>query len=190
TAAAASAGALDAGTAPPDFGVDDSADFMEPFRCQLPGTSYFIFVAAKTLIMYLHHAKMSAYLLANRKSRSHDSLGNSNSNSNTMPPRPCALPDFSAAPATATAATDDDELFAGAKMPPPELRTLEDIRRMQDRLEVVMTALRLSQRHWMPVDYFSLCATKIRNMSLYGPWAAKDPVSSDPLAEVAAGLNQ
>ncbi|KAJ2733958.1 hypothetical protein IW152_002713 [Coemansia sp. BCRC 34962] len=189
---------------PPDFGDDDSADFMEPFRRQLPGTSYFIFVAAKTLIMYLHHAKMSAYLLARR---------NSSSSSSTAPPlphdvllpsesvsidgdhhvdnaaRPCALPDFAAYAPPGDNDEDNDADFASDLSPPPELRTLADIRRMQDRLEVVMTALRLSQRHWMPVDYFTLCARKIRNMSLYGPWSIEDPVSSDPLAELAAAAN-
>ncbi|KAJ2698230.1 hypothetical protein H4218_003439 [Coemansia sp. IMI 209128] len=181
--------------APPDFGDDDSADFMEPFRRQLPGTSYFIFVAAKTLIMYLHHAKMSAYLLARRNSSTaplpHDVLLPSESVSidgdhADNASRPCALPDFAAYAPPGDNDDDNDADFANDLSPPPELRTLADIRRMQDRLEVVMTALRLSQRHWMPVDYFTLCARKIRNMSLHGPWSIEDPVSSDPLAELAA----
>ncbi|KAJ2260661.1 hypothetical protein GGI01_002841 [Coemansia sp. RSA 376] len=182
-----------ANATPPDFGDDDSADFMEPFRCQLPGTSYYIFVAAKTLIMYLHHAKMSAYVLARRNSSTSalDVLLPSESVSidgdhADNPPRPCALPDFAAYAPQGLPSDDNDAEFANDLSPPPELRTLADIRCMQDRLEVVMTALRLSQRHWMPVDYFTLCARKIRNMSLYGPWSIEDPVSSDPLAELAA----
>ncbi|KAJ2065839.1 hypothetical protein GGI17_000108 [Coemansia sp. S146] len=186
-----------ASAAPPDFGDDDSADSMEPFRCQLPGTSYYIFVAAKALIMYLHHAKMSAYVLARRNSSTAalDALLPSESVSidgdhADNAPRPCALPDFSAyAPQRLPNDDDNDADFANDLSPPPELRTLADIRRMQDRLEVVMTALRLSQRHWMPVDYFTLCARKIRNMSLYGPWSIEDPVSSDPLAELAAAAD-
>ncbi|KAJ2833811.1 hypothetical protein GGI24_000681 [Coemansia furcata] len=185
--------------APPDFADDDDDDddddAMAPFRCQLPGTPYYIFVAAKTLIMYLHHAKMSAYMLARRSSSTAstaDALLPSESVSidgdHVDNPRPCALPDFSAYPPHALPDdNDDDDIdFANHLAPPPELRTLADIRRMQDRLEVVMTALRLSQRYWMPVDYFTLCARKIRSMSLNGPWSIDDPVSSDPLAELAA----
>ncbi|KAJ2744123.1 hypothetical protein GGI20_003230 [Coemansia sp. BCRC 34301] len=183
-----------ANSAPPDFAVDDSADYMDPFRRQLPGTSYYIFVAAKTLIMYLHHAKMSAYVLARRNSCSStasallpsESVSIDGDHHHHHPDtRPCALPDFSAYPPVDNDDADNDAEFANDLSPPPELRTLADIRHMQDRLEVVMTALRLSQRHWMPVDYFTLCARKIRNMSLYGPWSSDDPVSNDPLAELA-----
>ncbi|KAJ2581945.1 hypothetical protein GGH95_001808, partial [Coemansia sp. RSA 1836] len=195
---------------PPDFGDDDAADAMEPFRRQLPGTSYYIFVAAKTLTMYLHHAKMSAYVLARRNSSSSGgssasallllpsesvSIDGDRPDTSAVVPRPCALPDFSAyAPpppllGDASDDADNDADFANDLSPPPELRTLADIRRMQDRLEVVMTALRLAQRHWMPVDYYTLCARKIRNMSLYGPWSAEDPVSSDPLAELAVAAD-
>ncbi|KAJ2749129.1 hypothetical protein IWQ56_007298, partial [Coemansia nantahalensis] len=63
--------------------------------------------------------------------------------------------------------------------PAPQLRALADIRRMQDRLEVVMAALRASQQYWLGVDYYVLCARKLRNMMDYGPWRAEDPVSSD-----------
>ncbi|KAJ2132456.1 hypothetical protein IW136_005090, partial [Coemansia sp. RSA 678] len=69
--------------------------------------------------------------------------------------------------------------------PPPQLRTLSDIRRMQDRLEVVLTALRTSQKFWMGEDYYVLCARKLRNMATYGPWRLEDPVSTDMSAELA-----
>ncbi|KAJ2815404.1 hypothetical protein FBU31_006941 [Coemansia sp. 'formosensis'] len=136
---------------------------------------------------------MSAYVLARRSTTTStaDALLPSESVSidgdHVDNARSCALPDFSAYPPQGLPDDNDDDIdFANHLAPPPELRTLADIRRMQDRLEVVMTALRLSQRYWMPVDYFTLCARKIRSMSLNGPWSIDDPVSSDPLAELAA----
>ncbi|KAJ1717939.1 hypothetical protein LPJ61_007026, partial [Coemansia biformis] len=69
--------------------------------------------------------------------------------------------------------------------PAPRLWMLADIRRMQDRFEGAMTALRTSQKYWMSVDYFALCAHKPRNMMDYGSCRAEDPVSSDISAELA-----
>ncbi|KAJ2471033.1 hypothetical protein GGI02_002543 [Coemansia sp. RSA 2322] len=131
--------------APPSESDDDAPldllPTMEPFRRQMPGSAYFIFVAAKTLIMYLHHAHQSAH---------------------ARPP-PCKS---SVSDADADALSDDD--FADLA-PPPELRSPADVRRMQDRLEILMNALRLAQRYWMPVDYYTLCARKLRNMALTWP---------------------
>ncbi|KAJ1668281.1 hypothetical protein IW140_000415 [Coemansia sp. RSA 1813] len=183
-----------------DFESTDDSDAdevaMDPFRRQQVGTSYFIFLAAKTMIMYLHHAKMSAYILARRKTTAGSESGDS-----VLPSSSISVEDDSAAAEYAAAGyaregsagvqerqSEADALlmpeFTEDLQPPPQLKTLSDIRRMQDRLEVVMTALRHSQKYWMGVDYFELCARKLRNMSVYGPWRAADPVSSDISAEL------
>ncbi|KAJ1886161.1 hypothetical protein LPJ66_009766 [Kickxella alabastrina] len=164
---------------------------------QLPDTSYFMFLAAKTMIMYLHHSKMSAYILARRKK-----TGGSESGDFILPSSSISVQNEAeaAAGAAGTAGADNDGADIGGDpsadtsllpdftddlSPAPQLRTLADVRRMQDRLEIVMTALRLSQKHWMKVDYFVLCARKLRNMSVYGPWRGEDPVSTDVSAELA-----
>ncbi|KAJ2818427.1 hypothetical protein IWW50_005827 [Coemansia erecta] len=150
----------------------DGDALMDPFRMQFGGTSYFLFLAAKTLIMYVHHAKMSAYILARRKTAANgDEILPSSSvsvnNDALSESEAMLLPEF----------VED-------LSPPPQLRTLSDIRRMQDRLEVVLTALRMSQKFWMGVDYYVLCARKLRNMATYGPWRSEDPVSADMSAEL------
>ncbi|KAJ1817860.1 hypothetical protein LPJ75_001607 [Coemansia sp. RSA 2598] len=191
-----------------DDDADDSETAMDPFRMQLAGTSYFVFLAAKTMIMYLHHAKMSAYILARRKN-----TGSSDSGDGILPSSSVSV-DNDAAARSEQEADVDMEADAGAGAgtgagagagaggdpgadamlvpdfledlsPAPQLRTLSDIRQMQDRLEVVMTALRASQKYWMSVDYYVLCARKLRNMAVYGPWRTEDPVSTDISAELA-----
>ncbi|KAJ1786285.1 hypothetical protein LPJ59_005963, partial [Coemansia sp. RSA 2399] len=160
---------------------DDAA--MDPFRRQQVGTSYFIFLAAKTMIMYLHHAKMSAYILARRK----PTAGSESGDSVLLPSSSISVDNDGMAAADPGVAyaregsvgaqerrSDADALlmpdFTEDLQPPPQLKTLSNIRRMQDRVEVVMTALRHSQKFWMGVDYYELCARKLRNMSVYGPW--------------------
>ncbi|KAJ2609391.1 hypothetical protein H4S08_004069 [Coemansia sp. RSA 1365] len=137
---------------------------LDPFHMEFTSTPYFLFLAAKTLIMYIHHAKMSAYILARRKPEAGSSRTGDRSNAEKMHDV-ALLPDF----------VED-------LSPPLQLRTLVDIRRMQDRLEVVLTALRKSQKFWMGVDYYVLCARKLRKMAEYGPWRAEDPVSTDSTA--------
>ncbi|KAJ2856370.1 hypothetical protein J3B02_001639, partial [Coemansia erecta] len=189
---------------------DDSEAVMDPFRMQLAGTPYFIFLAAKTMIMYLHHAKMSAYILARRKN-----TGSSDNGDGILPSSSVSVDndlaiggeqgaDTDADAVTGTGVTGADGAASGAAAggdpgadamlvpdfledlsPAPQLRTLTDIRQMQDRLEVVMTALRASQKYWMSVDYYMLCARKLRNMAVYGPWSTEDPVSTDISAELA-----
>ncbi|KAJ2522169.1 hypothetical protein H4217_000941 [Coemansia sp. RSA 1939] len=183
-----------------DTDTDNAADAcvdaaMDPFRRQLVNTPYFIFLAAKTMIMYLHHAKMSAYILAHRKQTAGSDSGDSAFPGSSMPTDAMAFADSGTGgvregsvgtqehPSCADALLMPD--FTEDLQPPPQLKTLNDIRRMQDRLEVVMTALRHSQKYWMGVDYFVLCSRKLRNMSVYGPWRTADPVSSDMTAELA-----
>ncbi|KAJ2397772.1 hypothetical protein GGI23_003421, partial [Coemansia sp. RSA 2559] len=125
---------------------DDAA--MDPFRRQQVGTSYFIFLAAKTMIMYLHHAKMSAYILARRKptaeSESSDSILRRTSISVDNESMAAADPDTAYAREGSVGAqerqSDADALlmpdFTEDLQPPPQLKTLSDIRRMQDRVEV------------------------------------------------------
>ncbi|KAJ2224731.1 hypothetical protein IWW45_008024, partial [Coemansia sp. RSA 485] len=181
---------------------DDGETAMDPFRMQLAGTSYFLFLAAKTMIMYLHHAKMSAYILARRKN-----TGASDNGDGILPSSSVSVDNDPAASGEQEAGEDaraESGAEAGAGgggdpgadamlvpdfledlSPAPQPRTLADIRQMQDRLEVVMTALRASQKYWMSVDYFVLCARKLRNMAVYGPWRAEDPISTDISAELA-----
>ncbi|KAJ1942141.1 hypothetical protein EC988_006572, partial [Linderina pennispora] len=169
-----------------DDNMDPDEAAMDPFRMQLASTPYFIFLAAKTMIMYLHHAKMSAFILARKKANPAAASVASSSEAGEPIRR------------ASTASTDEftlqHDLQAEAMLlpefmedlsPPPALKTLGEIRRMQDRLEIVLTALRQSQKYWMSVDYFVLCSRKLRNMSNYGPWANEDPVSTDISAELA-----
>ncbi|KAJ1961933.1 hypothetical protein GGI12_002962 [Dipsacomyces acuminosporus] len=163
-------------------GVDDGEEecsLLDPFRVQFTGTSYFIFFAAKAMIMYLHHAKMSAYILAKQKTAGSES-------GDTILPSSSVSVD---ADHNQQQEHGIDTMLLPDSVedlsPPPQLKTLSDIRRMQDRLEIVMTALRRSQKYWMTVDYYLLCCRKIRSMSSYGPWKTEDPVSSDISAELA-----
>ncbi|KAJ2723449.1 hypothetical protein GGI07_002652 [Coemansia sp. Benny D115] len=162
-------------------GMDGEMD-MDPFRMQLAGTSYFVFLAAKTMIMYLHHAKMSAYILARRKN-----TGGTSENGDGILPSSSVSVDNESSEYLNGVGGDAMLVpdFVEDLSPAPQLRTLTDIRRMQDRLEIVMTALRSSQKYWMGVDYYVLCARKLRNMSVYGPWRNEDPVSTDISAELA-----
>ncbi|KAJ1868208.1 hypothetical protein LPJ78_000337 [Coemansia sp. RSA 989] len=170
----------DSGEVDFESGDETEADaLMDPFRMQFVGTSYYLFLAAKALIMYIHHAKMSAHILARRKPAA---LSNDGSDD--------ILPSSSVSVSNDNAAEHAQDMmllpdFVEDLSPPPQLRTLADIRRMQDRLEVVLAALRTSQKYWMSVDYFVLCARKLRNMAEYGPWRTEDPVSTDISAELA-----
>ncbi|KAJ2779448.1 hypothetical protein H4R18_003999 [Coemansia javaensis] len=178
-----------------DFGSSDEADepgaagaAADPFRMQLAGTAYYLFLAAKTLIMYIHHAKMSAYVLARRGAGAGgggggDTAGDAGSSSSGGGDDGI-LPSSSVS-VGAGAHERAGPGMAGDLSPPTQLRTLADVRRMQDRLEVVMAALRAAQRFWMGVDYYVLCARKLRNAAAFGPWCANDPVSSDAAAELA-----
>ncbi|KAJ2844874.1 hypothetical protein IWW36_005013 [Coemansia brasiliensis] len=175
----------DSGEVDFESGDETEADtLMDPFRMQFVGTSYYLFLAAKALIMYIHHAKMSAHILARRKPTA---LSNDGSD-DILPSSSISVSNDSAAATAAAEHAQDTMLlpdFVEDLSPPPQLRTLADIRRMQDRLEVVLTALRTSQKYWMSVDYFVLCARKLRNMAEYGPWRTEDPVSTDISAELA-----
>ncbi|KAJ1734999.1 hypothetical protein LPJ61_000786 [Coemansia biformis] len=167
----------------------EAAKAADPFRRQLTGTSYYLFLAAKTLIMYIHQAKMSAYLLARRSPDAKPAVGGgSGSGGGDGEGGDAILPSSSVSVENGADSTRAQQMLAPDFIedlsPAPQLRTLADIRRMQDRLEVVMTALRTSQKYWTSVDYFALCARKLRNMMDYGPWRAEDPVSSD----ISAGL--
>ncbi|KAJ1849141.1 hypothetical protein LPJ70_000641 [Coemansia sp. RSA 2708] len=177
-----------------DFESDDESETdapMDPFRMQFNGTSYFMFLAAKTLIMYLHHAKMSAYILARRR----PGANGSECSDDILPSSSVSVNNDRQSEAAAAGSEDAERAqetmllpeFVEDLSPPPQLRTLADIRRMQDRLEVVLTALRTSQKYWMGVDYFVLCARKLRNMAIYGPWRTEDPVSTDISSELANG---
>ncbi|KAJ2769191.1 hypothetical protein IWQ56_002648, partial [Coemansia nantahalensis] len=131
-----------------DYGSADEADrpAADPFRRQLTGTAYFLFLAAKTLIMYIHQAKMSAYILARRNSDAAPAAGlgaggaSSDSGGDGILPSSSASVENGADSAHAQAMLGLD--FAEDLSPAPQLRALADIRRMQDRLEVVMAALR------------------------------------------------
>ncbi|KAJ2167381.1 hypothetical protein EV180_001524, partial [Coemansia sp. RSA 518] len=157
----------------------DSEALMDPFRMQFSGTAYYLFLAAKTLIMYVHHAKMSAYILARRKPAAN---GSSESGDDILPSSSISAHNDALLESAGGADTDRAQEpmlvpeFVEDLSPPPQLRTLSDIRRMQDRLEVVLTALRTSQKFWMGEDYYVLCARKLRNMATYGPWRLEDPV--------------
>ncbi|KAJ2698934.1 hypothetical protein H4R19_005561, partial [Coemansia spiralis] len=170
-----------------DYESADEADppAADPFRMQLTGTAYFLFLAAKTLIMYIHHAKMSAFVLARRSPGPKPVAGpgagggssrSSDSGDGILPSSSVSVND-GADGAHAQAVLEPD--FVEDLSPPPQLRTLADIRRMQDRLEVTMAALRAAQKYWVGVDYYVLCARKLRNMMDYGPWRGEDPVSSE-----------
>ncbi|KAI9505058.1 hypothetical protein BX070DRAFT_221381 [Coemansia spiralis] len=152
---------------------------MDPFRMQLSNTSYFLFLAAKTMIMYLHHAKMSAYILARRKVAGNSENGDIE-NESIDSAAAAAMSSAATAAAEGGHSSNDTENpkdLAGAReqfgaenmlmpdftedlSPPPQLKTLTDIRRMQDRLEV---------KYWMG----------LRNMSVYGPWRYEDPLVNE-----------
>ncbi|KAJ2080194.1 hypothetical protein H4R24_003243 [Coemansia sp. RSA 988] len=164
-------GLTEAGEVDFESAEEEAGDYpvSDPFRMEFTSTPYFLFLAAKTLIMYVHHAKMSAYLLARRKPAAGSSSAGEGAEAEQMQDA-ALLPEF----------VED-------LSPPLQLRTLADIRRMQDRLEVVLTALRRSQKFWMGVDYYVLCARKLRKMVEYGPWRAEDPVSTDSIGAELVG---
>ncbi|KAJ2157443.1 hypothetical protein GGF46_004504 [Coemansia sp. RSA 552] len=163
-----------------DFGPGDQDSGPDPFRMQLTNTPYFLFLAAKALIMYTHQAKMSAHILARRRTADGGTDTGIDADDDAILPSSSVSVASTSVPTAVLAPPGGEDLA-----PPPQLRTLTDIRRMQDRLEVIMAALRQAQQYWMGVDYFVLCARKLRNMTAYGPWVDADPVSTDPDADLA-----